>query len=77
MPGTLEQHFQDLEGFLFQPDAHSVLAKFARVEIDFERAETYYEGCALSVVHWSFSAARRPRRSVACWSRSFWIDLFS
>jgi hypothetical protein len=46
-----------LEGFFFQPDAHSALAKFARVEIDFESAETYYEGRALSVVHWSFSAA--------------------
>jgi hypothetical protein len=49
-----------LEGFFFQPDAHSALAKFARVEIDFESAETYYEGRALSVVHWSFSAACLP-----------------
>jgi len=51
MPGTLQQHFQDSEWFFFQPDAHSALAKFARVEIDFESAETYYEGCALSFVH--------------------------
>ncbi len=57
MPGTLEQYFQDLEGFFFEPDAHSVLAKFARVEIDFEGAETHYRGCTLNVVHWSFSVA--------------------
>jgi len=38
-PGIHQQHFQNLERFLFQTDAHSMLAKLARHEIDLERTE--------------------------------------
>src|SRR5260221_2362683 len=54
---TLFRSLQDLERLFFQPDAHPVLAKFSRVEIGLEGAETHYRGCILSVFHWLFAAA--------------------
>jgi len=39
----VQQHLQDLEGLFLQPDTHSMLAKFARLEVDFKGAETRYD----------------------------------
>jgi len=41
LPSIHDQHFQNLEGLFFQPDAHSIFANFARDQIDLERPETY------------------------------------
>jgi len=42
-----------------------MFTKFARLEVDLEGAKTYYRNCNLSVVHWSFPAAR-PAPTQGC-----------
>jgi len=39
LAGIFDQHFQDLKRFLFQLDAHAVLANFAQFERNFKCAK--------------------------------------
>jgi hypothetical protein len=40
LAGVLEQHRQDLEGLLLQPDLQAALAQFASTKVHFEHSET-------------------------------------
>jgi hypothetical protein len=65
LPSALDQRFQDLEGFLFQLNAHAVLANLTRFERDFESAESHNRGQVFHFIHGSARGISWPRPQAA------------
>jgi len=75
LSGALDQRLQDLERFLFQLNAHAVLANLTRFERDFESAESHNRRQVSQFIHGlypgDFLASTQAARPILSFSLKF------